>query len=34
MHDPSTWPKQAEMAYEGKWAELLKWQDEHNGRKG
>jgi len=33
MHDPGTWPKQAGMAAEGKWAELLKWQDEHDGGK-
>ena len=28
IHKPGTWPKQAKLAYEGKWAELLKWQDE------
>ncbi len=27
-HDPATWPKQAELAAEGKWDELKKWQDE------
>jgi predicted flap endonuclease-1-like 5' DNA nuclease len=26
MHDPTTWPKQAEMAMEGRWDELKKWQ--------
>ncbi len=30
VHDPASWPMQAKMAYEGKWAELAKWQDEHN----
>lgn len=33
MHKPGTWPKQAKLAYEGKWAELLKWQDELDGGK-
>ncbi len=31
MHNPETWPKQAELAAEGKWEELKKWQDELNG---
>ena len=31
MHDPTTWPKQAELAAAGKWDELKKWQDELNG---
>ncbi len=31
MHDPTTWPKQAEMAAEGKWDELKNWQDELDG---
>jgi len=30
VHDPASWPMQAKMAYEGKWEELAKWQDEHN----
>ncbi|MEX0275810.1 MAG: hypothetical protein AB3N16_15675 [Flavobacteriaceae bacterium] len=30
IHDPASWPMQAKMAYEGKWKELLKWQDEHD----
>ena len=30
IHDPSSWPLQARMAYEGKWKELKKWQDEHD----
>lgn len=33
IHRPGTWPKQAEMAYEGKWEALLKWQDELDGGK-
>ncbi len=32
-HNPGTWPKQAEMAAEGKWDELKKWQDELDGGK-
>lgn len=31
MHKPNTWPKQAELAANGKWAELKKWQDELDG---
>ena len=31
MHNPETWPKQAEMAAAGKWEELKKWQDELDG---
>lgn len=30
MHDPSTWPKQAALARDGKWDELKAWQDELN----
>jgi len=30
-HDPSTWPQQAQMAADGKWDELQKWQDELDG---
>lgn len=33
MHKPGTWPKQAKLAYEGKWDALLKWQDELDGGK-
>lgn len=29
--NPGSWPKQAKMAADGKWDELKKWQDEHNG---
>lgn len=28
MHDPGSWPRQAELAAEGKWEELRTWQDE------
>ncbi len=28
IHDPGTWAKQAELADQGKWDELKKWQDE------
>lgn len=30
-HSPKTWPKQAELAYNNKWDELRKWQDELMG---
>ncbi len=33
MHDPSTWPNQAEIAAQGKWEELKKLQDELKGGK-
>ncbi len=33
MHDPTTWPKQAEMAFDGKWKELLAYQDRLDGGK-
>ncbi len=33
MHNPGTWPKQAGMAAEGKWQELLDWQDALDGGK-
>jgi len=26
-HDPATWSEQAQMAAEGKWDQLKKWQD-------
>lgn len=29
MHHPKYWPLQAQLATEGKWRELKKWQDEH-----
>ncbi len=28
MHDPGSWPRQAELAADGKWEELRAWQDE------
>ncbi len=33
FHDPTTWPKQAQFAAEGKWDELKAWQDELKGGK-
>jgi len=33
VHTPRTWSEQAKMAYEGRWADLLKWQDELDGGK-
>ncbi|WP_369014528.1 hypothetical protein [Flavobacterium anhuiense] len=33
MHNPSTWAKQALMAYQGKWKELKDWQDSLLGGK-
>ncbi len=33
MHDPGTWPRQAKLAYEGKWQELKDWQDKLDGGK-
>ncbi|MCV2484893.1 hypothetical protein OD917_08155 [Flavobacterium sp. SH_e] len=33
MHNPSTWAKQASMAYQGKWKELKDWQDNLLGGK-
>ncbi len=32
-HDPTTWPQQAQMAADGQWDELKKWQDELDGGK-
>ena len=32
-HVTDTWPKQAELAADGKWDELKKWQDELDGGK-
>ena len=31
IHDPSTWPKQAQLAYENKWRDLKDWQDQLKG---
>ncbi|MEZ4854436.1 hypothetical protein [Flavobacterium sp.] len=33
MHNPGTWPRQAKLAYEGKWQELKDWQDVLDGGK-
>ncbi|WP_353718985.1 hypothetical protein [Dyadobacter sp. 676] len=33
VHDPESWPKQAEMAASGKWAELKEWQNVLSGGK-
>lgn len=33
IHDPSTWARQALLAYEGKWEELQVWQDALKGGK-
>ncbi|MCF2447383.1 hypothetical protein L0657_25740 [Dyadobacter sp. CY345] len=31
VHDPTTWPRQAELAANGDWDRLKAWQDELNG---
>ena len=31
LHVPKTWPKQAQLAYEGKWQELFDWQEKLDG---
>lgn len=31
IHNPATWPRQARMAYEGRWQELKDWQDKLDG---
>lgn len=33
VHNPGTWPKQAEMAYHGLWNDLKVWQDQLDGGK-
>ncbi|TYP99817.1 hypothetical protein C7447_101422 [Tenacibaculum adriaticum] len=33
IHKPGTWPRQARLAYQGRWEELVKWQDELDGGK-
>ncbi|MEL4307216.1 hypothetical protein [Joostella sp. CR20] len=33
IHKPDTWPRQAQLAYEGKWVALKAWQDELKGGK-
>ena len=34
IHNPGTWPKQAELARDGRWHELNYWQDLLDGGKG
>ena len=29
IHDPASWPLQARMASEGRWKDLVRWQEEH-----
>lgn len=31
FHNPTTWPRQARLAYEGKWRDLKIWQDSLQG---
>jgi predicted flap endonuclease-1-like 5' DNA nuclease len=31
FHNPGTWPRQARLAYEGKWRDLKVWQDSLEG---
>ncbi len=31
VHDPTTWPQQAQLAADGQWEELKRWQDELDG---
>lgn len=33
IHNPGTWPKQADLAYKGKWQDLKDWQDILDGGK-
>jgi len=33
MHNPSTWAKQAHLAYQGKWQDLKEWQENLLGGK-
>lgn len=33
MHDPTSWPMQAEMAANGEWDKLKEWQDYAKGGK-
>ncbi len=33
LHDPTSWPIQAKMCYEGRWKELVVWQDDHKNGK-
>lgn len=31
MHEPATWPEQADMAAKGEWTKLVHWQDKLKG---
>lgn len=31
LHNPGTWPRQAQLAFQGDWTELKLWQDELDG---
>lgn len=31
IHDPSNWPRQSKLAYEGKWQDLKEWQNSLDG---
>ena len=31
VHDPTTWPLQAELAADGNWDELREWQEKLDG---
>ncbi len=31
VHNPASWPMQADMCHKGEWDKLDKWQDEHKG---
>ena len=31
VHNPASWPLQAEMCHKGEWDKLDKWQEEHKG---
>lgn len=33
IHDPASWPMQAQMAHLGEWKKLAKWQDDHKAGK-
>ena len=33
IHDPASWPMQANMAYEGHWKHLAEWQAKHRAAK-
>ncbi|MBT8186952.1 MAG: hypothetical protein HKP38_09565 [Croceitalea sp.] len=33
IHDPASWPMQAQMAHLGEWKQLAKWQDDHKAGK-